>query len=257
MSTLLIDLQEPFAPDAITWLPGQATKDGAKCMAMAYGDLRAYMKRLDEVCGMDWSCRYVAWGEDRIMCELTIAGVTRTSTGEMGAQDEKREIGGTVAEAQAFKRACAMFGLGRYLYELPSVWVAFDNAAKKISKEGQAELDRRYQDWYRKTMAERKKNVTRHVEPSTGEIVDSLPVATDEIFGPPTELDKHREQFHALGSALYGKQWPVICKRNVGRITGNATHDANALTVEQLQRLIAGMESVKANKHSESEAVAA
>ncbi|NWG19129.1 MAG: hypothetical protein HXY39_02275 [Chloroflexi bacterium] len=28
---------------------------------------------------------------------------------------------------QAFKRACALFGLGRYLYHLPQVWVEYDD----------------------------------------------------------------------------------------------------------------------------------
>ena len=150
---LLVQLTKPFPPAAITWKPGSTTKDGTKCMAMAYADLRAYQERLDEVCGLDWSVRYVAWGDSRIMCELTLLGVTRASTGEMEAQDEKNGMGGTVAEAQAFKRAAEMFGLGRYLYELPSVWVEFDAQARKISKTGQAELDSRYAAWYAKKTA--------------------------------------------------------------------------------------------------------
>jgi hypothetical protein len=36
-----------------------------------------------------------------------------SATGEEWADDENA---GTSAEAQAFKRACAYFGLGRYLY---------------------------------------------------------------------------------------------------------------------------------------------
>ena len=66
------------------------------------------MNRLDEVCGSDWSVAYEPWGEDRIICRLTIAGVTRSSTGETTNESERSEIGGTVAEAQAFKRASAM-----------------------------------------------------------------------------------------------------------------------------------------------------
>jgi hypothetical protein len=84
------------------------------------------------------------------MCELTIGGVTRSSTGEMEPQDEKNGMGGTVAEAQAFKRAAAMFGLGRFLYELPSPWVEFDPQRKRITDGGQKELDGRYANWYNK-----------------------------------------------------------------------------------------------------------
>lgn len=150
--TLLDQLKQPFPLKDISWLPGSTTKDGAKCMAMAYADLRAYQERLDELCGLDWSVRYVAWGDNRIMCELTICGVTRTSTGEMAAQDEKNGMGGTVAEAQAMKRAAAMFGLGRYLYELPSAWVPYDTTKKKITDEGLAELNGRYKAWYTKKL---------------------------------------------------------------------------------------------------------
>lgn len=148
MNELLSRLAEPFAPAHITWKPGATTKEGTKCMALAYADLRAYQERLDAVCGLDWSVRYVAWSNNRIMCELTIGGVTRSSTGEMDGQDEKNGMGGTVAEAQAFKRACAMFGLGRFLYDLPSVWVEYDPQRKRITEKGQAELDARYAVWF-------------------------------------------------------------------------------------------------------------
>ena len=152
-TSLLEQLARPFEPAAITWKPGSATRDGDKCMAMAYADLRAYQERLDALCGLNWSVRYVPWGEARIMCELTIHGVTRSSTGEYDAQDAKNNIAGTVAEAQAFKRAAAMFGLGRYLYELPPVWVAYDAQRRQITDEGKAQLTSRYKTWYDKTMA--------------------------------------------------------------------------------------------------------
>ena len=151
LHTLLDQLAIPFKPDSITWKP--SVIKGDKCLALAYADLRAYQERLDELCGLDWSVRYVAWGDDRIMCELTICHVTRTSTGEMDVQDEKNGMGGTVAEAQAFKRACAMFGLGRYLYELPSLWVGYDASTKKISKAGLETLDQRYHSWYERKLA--------------------------------------------------------------------------------------------------------
>jgi hypothetical protein len=157
MSTNLLSLLEqlrlPFEPADISWLPGSATKDGGKCMAMAYADLRTYQERLDELCGLDWSVEYLPWGDGRIIARLTICGVTRASTGEMAAQDEKNGMGGTVAEAQAFKRAAAMFGLGRYLYELPAAWVGYDAATKKISKDGLSELNTRYQAWFAKKVA--------------------------------------------------------------------------------------------------------
>lgn len=153
MTNLLAQLAIPFEPKHITWKPGSTTKEGNKCMALAYADLRAYMERLDEVCGLDWCVEYQPWGDTRIIARLTIQGITRASTGEMGTQDLKNEMGGTVAEAQAFKRAATMFGLGRFLYDLPSVWVEFDPQRKRITEAGQKELDARYTAWYNKKMA--------------------------------------------------------------------------------------------------------
>lgn len=160
MNDLLTELAMPFPPQSISWKPG-ASKDN-KCMALAYADLRAYQERLDAVCGLDWSVEYQPWGDGRIIAKITISyhsamgqlvTVTRSATGEADSQDERNNMAGSVTEAMAFKRAAAMFGLGRYLYDLPSVWVDFDTQAKRISKAGQNELDSRYATWYNKKIA--------------------------------------------------------------------------------------------------------
>ena len=156
MNDLQVALAQPFAPSAITWKPG-ASKEN-KCMAMAYADLRAYMERLDDICGMEWTVKYEPWGDNRIIAHSDHRRHHRCSTGEMEAQDEKTGIGGTVAEAQAFKRAAAMFGLGRYLYDLPSVWVEFDAQRKRITEAGQRELDNRYKDWYKRHTTQKAQN---------------------------------------------------------------------------------------------------
>ena len=144
-------LAAPFAPSAIIWKPGATS--GQKCMALPYADLRAYQDRLDAVCGVEWAVEYLPWGDHRVIARVTIAGITRASTGEMTAQEESAGNGGTVAEAQAFKRSCAMFGLGRYLYDLPSPWVAFDAEKKRITADGLAELNTRYKAWYARKVA--------------------------------------------------------------------------------------------------------
>lgn len=151
MSELLQLLTQPFPPEDISWKPG-ASKEN-KCMALAYADVRVYQDHLDAICGLDWSCRFVPWTGKSIVCELTIAGVTRSSTGEADAQDEKNGLTGSVAEAMAFKRACAAFGLGRFLYSLPSPWTDFDPQSKRITDKGKAELDARYKAWHAKKVA--------------------------------------------------------------------------------------------------------
>jgi hypothetical protein len=59
-----------------------------------------------------------------VVSRVTIRGLgTHTGVGEEWADDENAA---TRAEAQAFKRACACFGLGRYLYDLNKIWVDID-----------------------------------------------------------------------------------------------------------------------------------
>jgi hypothetical protein len=48
---------------------------------------------------------------------------SHSATGDEWADNDNA---GTSAEAQAFKRTCAYFGLGRYLYYFDGVWVDLD-----------------------------------------------------------------------------------------------------------------------------------
>jgi hypothetical protein len=60
-----------------------------------------------------------------VTCRLTIHGLgAHSGIGEEWADNENA---GTAAEAQAFKRACSCFGLGRYLYDLEGGWVDLDD----------------------------------------------------------------------------------------------------------------------------------
>jgi hypothetical protein len=59
-----------------------------------------------------------------VVSMVTIHGLgSHTGVGEEWADDQNAA---TRAEAQAFKRACACFGLGRYLYNLERTWVDLD-----------------------------------------------------------------------------------------------------------------------------------
>ncbi|MFC2037693.1 Rad52/Rad22 family DNA repair protein, partial [Chloroflexota bacterium] len=107
-------------------------------LALAYVDSRWYLDRLDAVAGPDWSDDYeVQPGGTVVLCKLTIYGVTRTDIGEAESADQNTA---TSALAQAFKRACARFGLGRYLYRLPKTWVAYDAQRKRFTDEALARL---------------------------------------------------------------------------------------------------------------------
>lgn len=219
MNNLQTQLLKPFHPSAIEWKPGAANKEGTRAIAMPYADLRAYQNRLDEVCGLDWSVTYTPWG-DRIVCHLTINGVTRSSVGEADSQSERNEIAGTAAEAQAFKRACAMFGLGRYLYGFPATWIDYDKEARRFTEAGMAKLTNQiHQHWKR--------------------------AQTD---GATDEVDPARVQLDQLGVELYGDQWPQVARHNAERISEGKASGIEALTAEQVQKLLAGLKSLKAKR---------
>jgi len=144
-------LTEPFDPGEIKWrvtaTSTHQTKNGPKKrgQVVAYADQRAYTDRLNDVFGeWGWTRSYdvqVAQNFERrapgdnarttvaakvvVVSKVTIHGLgSHTGVGEEWAHDENAA---TRAEAQAFKRACACFGLGRYLYDLETVWVDLDD----------------------------------------------------------------------------------------------------------------------------------
>jgi hypothetical protein len=130
---LLSKLSEPFAREDIAWRAGATSRDKKRAQALPYAEPRVYEDRLNEICPGDWSVLFKPWGESRIICELTIHGVTRSSTGEFDDGKKNAIAEGTVAEAQAFKRACSKFGLGRYLYEIPIQWVDYDEEKNRLA----------------------------------------------------------------------------------------------------------------------------
>ena len=134
-SQQLAALTAPFSPELIQFRAGATTKkpdkdNKFKAMALAYVEPRDYEDRLNAVFGLEWSCHFKEWGANKIICELTIQGHTRSSTGE--ANEGEGFAVGTAAEAQAFKRACSKFGLGRELYNYPKVWVEYDKVKKQL-----------------------------------------------------------------------------------------------------------------------------
>ncbi len=113
---LAAQLRVPFDWSAIEVRPGSAgalwAKDGTGVLALAYAVPRTHEARLDEVVGPEhWSVEFAPWGDNKLICRLTIRGVTKCSTGEAeGALWAKDKQSGTVVEAQSFKRACTKFG---------------------------------------------------------------------------------------------------------------------------------------------------
>lgn len=141
-------LANPFDPESVYWKPTNV-KSG-KCTALAYGDKRAYEERLDEVFGPEnWGdelttiqtspyhivkkAKHKIWNDPtseitepeqiidgfRVMAVMRINVRGLLSKESSGVSETEDENSITTAEAQAFKRACSLLGIGKYLYSLP------------------------------------------------------------------------------------------------------------------------------------------
>jgi hypothetical protein len=137
----LARLEEPFASKDVKWLVAATSRDGRKGRVTPYADPRAYTDRLNQIfTASGWTRHYevhtvspitrmkgdkpIQTGKVFVTCVLTIPGVgTHSGCGEEWAEDPNAL---TSAEAQAFKRTCANFGLGRYFYRFGEMWVDID-----------------------------------------------------------------------------------------------------------------------------------
>lgn len=140
----------PFAAEEIDWRIGSTTADKSKGMALAYMDARAVMDRLDGVCGPDgWQCNYTQAPGNSIICNIGV----RMPSGEWiwkadgaGATDVEGEKG---MMSDALKRASVRWGVGRYLYEMKSPWVAIEARGKSyfIPEASRKDLDKVHEDF--------------------------------------------------------------------------------------------------------------
>jgi hypothetical protein len=143
-ASLMERLAAPFPPELVSWRVGSTTQDKKKGMALAFIDARDVMNRLDEVVGPEnWQDRYPHAGA-KTVCEIDIWCEGRgwvTKADGAGDTDVEKEKGSL---SDAFKRAAVRWGIGRYLYDLPSPWVELEPAGRsfKISAAGQAMLKR-------------------------------------------------------------------------------------------------------------------
>jgi hypothetical protein len=130
--TLLRQLKQPFDPKFVKWRVGATNKDKTKGIALAYIDSREVQKRLDDVCGVGgWQSRYIPV-DGGFICELDILiddrWVTKSNTAGYSNMDPIKGGG-----SDALKRAASAWGVGRYLYYLPNVWVEIKPQGKSYA----------------------------------------------------------------------------------------------------------------------------
>jgi hypothetical protein len=155
VQAFLAAIEEPFDVSEIKWRVTNTTQVGGRNgpryrgQMLAYADPRAYTDRLNDLFTpsgwtRDYNVQMVQNFERRergatertitakivVTCKVTVYGLgTHTGLGEEWADNDNA---GTAAEAQAFKRACSCFGLGRYLYDLGGQWMDLDDKKRPL-----------------------------------------------------------------------------------------------------------------------------
>jgi hypothetical protein len=140
------ELELPFEATSIDWRVTNTNQDKTRGQIVPYADQRAYTDRLNTLfTPAGWTRKYTIHtsanferSKDQkivakvlVTCELTIFGLgSHSATGEEWADNDNA---GTSAEAQAFKRTCSCFGLGRYLYYFEGTWVDLDERKRPRS----------------------------------------------------------------------------------------------------------------------------
>ena len=236
--TQFTQLAEPFDPSEIKWRVTHTNRDGNRGAVIAFADPRAYTDRLNQLfTPTGWTRTYyvstlssvtrmkkdklIQTGKVLVTCTLTITGLgCHTGSGEDWA-DEENAL--TAAEAQAFKRSCVCFGLGRYLYNFAEMWVPLNEHRQPVEVPGLPQ-------W-----ALPRGNKTGKTHPAVG----SRPQSVQQ--GPIDQKTTVRiEGFQRiLGDPIYGEiLWRVAHSRQANAIP-NAQLQANV--AEAMERASRGV----------------
>lgn len=170
-------LAYPFTADEIEWRILLTTKDKSKGQVAAYIDSRAIQKRLDDVLGREnWKNHFITMpgssnSTTAHICEISIYYPDRqewiTKSDGAGSTDIEPIKGGL---SNAFKRAASIWNIGRYLYELPGIWVLLKDG-KYIDPAEKPKLTKHYNQFVNQYLkaqqtAEQKRDSAQTVSPS-------------------------------------------------------------------------------------------
>lgn len=125
-------LQAPFDPSEIEWRVGSTNGDKTQGLALAYVTNRAIQNRLDEVFGVfGWQNEFQPWKGNGNLCGISVFQDGAWITKWDGADDSNMEAtkGGL---SDSMKRAAYQWGIGRYLYKLPSVWMPVEKRGNSV-----------------------------------------------------------------------------------------------------------------------------
>jgi hypothetical protein len=136
VEALMKALAAPFEASEVKFKP--AVVSGNRALALAYVDARVIQDRLDEVLGVvGWQDDYECLPDGSVVCRLRIrVGSEWLTKVDVGGPSEQPDEGDRrkAAFSDSLKRAAVKFGVGRYLYRLPSQWVDYDPQKRQFVK---------------------------------------------------------------------------------------------------------------------------
>lgn len=117
-------LQKPLKPSRVIWRVQQSGMSNGKpwAMVLAYMDNRAVQERFDEVFGIfGWKNEYKTAPDGGTLCGISVKNEGEWITKWDGSENTAVEAvkGGL---SGSMKRAAVQWGVGRYLYDLPSIF---------------------------------------------------------------------------------------------------------------------------------------
>ena len=198
-------LAEPFARSEIKFKP-QIIK-GDKALALAYIDARLVQDRLDEVLGVvNWQDEYELLPDGSAICRLRCRiNEEWLAKMDVGSPSEQPDAGDRVKAAfsDALKRAAVKYGIGRYLYRLPTCWVPYDSVKRVFLRPPQLP------EWAYPRLQKNQellKQTLQQAAADEGKAI--LPEQLEEIERLAHLLGTNFEQTEARLQELYGKSHP-------------------------------------------------
>ena len=139
MSEIFAELAAPFAANELDWRVARSGMTNGKPWAqvLVYIDARAARARLNTVVGPEnWKVEYAHGPANGVIATLSLR-----ISGEWIAKQDGADVtdiepvkGGL---SGAFKRACAVWGIGEYLYDIGDSWAVFsENGANRLKLDG-------------------------------------------------------------------------------------------------------------------------
>lgn len=224
MNDTLKALSKPFPAEFIEWRPGATNKDKTQAQALAYVDPRCYQDRLNEVYGLGWSSlRDIQFTPEKAVITVTlyIGSASRSGVGESSLTDKfGKGLAITKADAQAFKRACVEYGLGRYLYDWGRVWVAFDANTKRFTKTALSALKQKAHDM---TLHATKQWEGKKVEKPSPKKEPEKKIKLDQEKGPSAVKIHLNKKAFEIGSAAPSEPQLKLYRLLLDKILGGDT----------------------------------